>query len=517
VSISPSPLALLPARRSLAGWAALAVCLVLFSYLLTLSLAAACVYLPYLLLTNIGVFAIQSLALFLGGILVAVTLLWSLVPRRDRFTAPGPLLTAATQPRLFAEIERLASALEEPTPEAVYLVPDVNAGVAQRGGILGFGGRRIMILGLPLLHVLTLSEFRAVLAHEFGHYYGGDTRLGPWVYSTRVTMVRTLASMGNKSGLMRAAGRLGAIALAHFLVVTVLVAYWKLFMRATQLISRRQEYRADELACAVAGSSALIAGLRRIEGLSAALPLFWTSSVNPALQAGCRIPLAEGFAKFTALPNVAVAISNHIEQKLKTAKTQAYDSHPPLRDRLAAAAAFHGRDYPDSSTPAITLFDGIDALEVQLLQTVAPKLKIANLRFVGWDRVAPDVYLPLWRNLVATHSRTLADLKVEDVVRLAQDPRDVVAQMPDPKGMLLTHQQRTENARGLLWTALTVALLNYGWQLRPDPTGNLLQLGEHILNPNQLARDVQSGKLTPRDWAARAAELGIGQLPLAPG
>jgi len=41
-----------------------------------------------------------------------------------------------------------------------------------------------MVIGLPLMQIMTVSQMRAVLAHEFGHYYGGDTKLGPWVYRT---------------------------------------------------------------------------------------------------------------------------------------------------------------------------------------------------------------------------------------------------------------------------------------------------------------------------------------------
>jgi Zn-dependent protease with chaperone function len=61
----------------------------------------------------------------------------------------------------------------------------VNAWVMQRGGIMGFGSRRVMGLGLPLMRILTCAQFSAVLAHEFGHYHGGDTKIGPWIYKTR--------------------------------------------------------------------------------------------------------------------------------------------------------------------------------------------------------------------------------------------------------------------------------------------------------------------------------------------
>src|SRR6266566_7859504 len=99
----------------------------------------------------------------------------AIIPRPSRFVAPGPRLNPAGQPRLFAELEGVAEAVGEAMPEEVYVTPEMNAGVLQRGR------RRVMVLGLPLMQVMTVSQMRAVLAHEFGHYYGGDTRLGPWI------------------------------------------------------------------------------------------------------------------------------------------------------------------------------------------------------------------------------------------------------------------------------------------------------------------------------------------------
>ena len=68
--------------------------------------------------------------------------------------------------------------------------------VAERGGVMGAGSRRVMGVGLPLLDLLTVPQFRAVLAHEFGHFVGGDTRLGPWIYKTRAAIGRTTDTMG---------------------------------------------------------------------------------------------------------------------------------------------------------------------------------------------------------------------------------------------------------------------------------------------------------------------------------
>jgi heat shock protein HtpX len=54
--------------------------------------------------------------LALGGIVVAATMLWSLVPRPEKFEAPGLLLKPQSHPRLFAELNTIAAALDEPLP-----------------------------------------------------------------------------------------------------------------------------------------------------------------------------------------------------------------------------------------------------------------------------------------------------------------------------------------------------------------------------------------------------------------
>jgi Zn-dependent protease with chaperone function len=52
-----------------------------------------------------------------------------------------------------------------------------------------------MVIGVPLLAVVSVPQFRAVVAHEFGHYHHGDTRLGPWVYGTRAAVIRTIVTL----------------------------------------------------------------------------------------------------------------------------------------------------------------------------------------------------------------------------------------------------------------------------------------------------------------------------------
>jgi Zn-dependent protease with chaperone function len=214
---------------SLALRAAAAVLLMVGFYALALGIAGSLIAIPVAEVTYAHRLDFRLAAFCLVG---GLAILRSIVPRRDRFEPPGPSLTAQEQPRLFATIEGVADATGQTMPAEVYVVPEVNAWVTQRGGFLGVGSRRVMGIGLPLLEMLSIDELRAVLAHEFGHYHGGDTALGPWIYRTRTAIGRTLDSLARHSSLL----------------MKPFNWYGLGFLRITHAISRRQEYAADALA-----------------------------------------------------------------------------------------------------------------------------------------------------------------------------------------------------------------------------------------------------------------------------
>lgn len=140
-----------------------------------------------------------SWRLFILAALAIYAIVRGIIPRRQKFVEPGPRLAPDEQPELFEEIRRTAEATDSAIPEDVYLAPDVNAAVAHVGGVLGIGARPIIILGLPLIAVLNVSELRGVIAHEFGHYVGGETKLAPLIYRTRDAIARTVFGLATST------------------------------------------------------------------------------------------------------------------------------------------------------------------------------------------------------------------------------------------------------------------------------------------------------------------------------
>ena len=93
------------------------------------------------------------------GLFLGISILVAIVPRRLRFEAPGLKVTASDQPRLLELVEAEAKAAGEPVPDDVYLTLEANAAVTQASRT-----RRVLIVGVPLLHILSERELRGVVA-----------------------------------------------------------------------------------------------------------------------------------------------------------------------------------------------------------------------------------------------------------------------------------------------------------------------------------------------------------------
>jgi len=507
---SPFPKVEIRPRRSMTFLAILSIVMVVLSYFFVLLLATACVYLPFLILTSSHSGGIQGLVLFLFGIVIAGAMLWSLIPRPDKFKPPGLLLTPAAQPRLFAELENIAASLDQPMPREVYLIGEINAWVMDRGGFMGIGSRRVMGLGLPLLSILTVSQFRAVLVHEFAHYYGGDTRLGPWVYKTQTAIVRVFQNIGSVGQLARFA----ILGMMYMAVSTLMKWYFIVFLRAINLVSRKKEYRADELACLVAGSKPLIEGLRAIHGASPAWPAYWESEITPLVNDGALPGIAEGFARFIAVPRIREQIDAILEKEIREAKSNPYDTHPPLRDRVAAAQMHPGNLWNEDTRPARTLLDRLDAAELRFLETMNPKLKPGVLESMNWDEVGIRVSIPGWKKYAAEYSAILDGVTADSLPDRIPKLREIGFDIRDPEGMLLSPEQRTQRAAFLFAIGLGLSLIDHGWTLHKQPGVFHFQRGEEQLNPFVIVEQLQSGSLSPQDWVLRCRALGIAQIAL---
>lgn len=506
--------------RSLALRAVLALALMAVFYVFALSIAAALGYGGAKLLMFVpnlrGKAILVGAAVALVCIVAAAVIAWSIVPRVDRFTAPGPELTRADAPELFAEIRKVAQATGQAEPSHVYLVPEVNAFVAERGGVMGIGSRRVMGIGLPLLELLTVSELRAVLVHEFGHFHGGDTKLGPWIYKTRGAMVRTILNLQRAADGTRSVTDGSVLAWLLDVCQLPFKGFTRLYMRITQAISRQQERSADALACQLVGSGALAGGLKKIHGGALAFDVFFRSEVSPALEAGYLPPIADGFSCFRGSGKLHEAVQRAVAEELSSEEADPYDSHPPLRERVAAAEALAAAVRDEDTREAILLVPDVAALEARL----APFLvEGAALSPIEWKDVPTRVIVPGWRSQQKRVADLLAGMTPAGLPRdlpvlrqlfatFLHAPLEAVEEAPED-----TVQSWACSYFGL---ALSLFLVDRGYAVESEPGEPvLLRHGDDTFAPFKLVSAWLAGEIEPADWYARLAALGLADLDFA--
>jgi heat shock protein HtpX len=475
----------------------LAVGLMIGFYLFALTIALALLSVPYAEATYIGRIHLKLTAVC---VLAGLAILWSLVPRIDRFTPPGPRLDQSAHPRLFDLIRRVAKATGQTSPSEVYLLNEVNAWVTHRGGVMGFGSRRVMGVGLPLMQVVTVPEFEAIIAHEFGHYCAGDVKLGPWIYKTRAAIGRTIAGLGDTS-----------------LVAVPFLWYGGHFLRLTHAISRQQEFIADRMAAGVAGAAAIGSALKRVATAGPLFSTYLNEEVAPVLNAGFLPPVSAGFNEFLSSDRIGALSAQLLANAEGAEETDPFDTHPCLGDRLAALDAGDNRQQSTVSTePAAALIGDADAHVRALLEVVAGAEVIRNLKPIAWDAVGPTVYTARWREIVIRKATWLSRFTADSMpvgkdgfIRAGSDLVGVDEENPN-------RDERVARASQLLAAGLGVLLIDDGWtpHTRPGLPVTFARDSRNV-DPFALVDALANGRLSSEAWQAECKALGIAGRPLA--
>ncbi|MER7188017.1 M48 family metalloprotease, partial [Streptomyces hyaluromycini] len=300
--------------------------------------------------------ALRALVLLCGFYLLSLVLLavpvvrgMSMLRTSRGEGPPGLPVTEADEPRLWVLVRELAAAMGTRAPDAVVLTGDVDAAVSEEPRLLGLRpGPRRLHLGVPLLTGLTEAGLKAVLAHEYGHFTGGDTRLSALAVRGRVQIGRTV-------GRGKEIDTAGA-GITCRLTAAVYTAYARLCMRATLSAARAQEYAADLAAARIAGRDATATALREIPVLSAAHDFYLGSYATLGLPARQLPPRGQFFGGFGRMLTARETELAGLREELPSEPGSPYDSHPPIADRVRRIEALpaDGRGAEDGG-PALAL------------------------------------------------------------------------------------------------------------------------------------------------------------------
>jgi Zn-dependent protease with chaperone function len=264
--------------------------------------------------------------------------LWITIPPPD-----GIEIKHDQAPELFDLVNETRKILAGPMVHHVLLSTEFNAGIVQipRFGMFGVM-RNYLVVGVPLISALDPKEFKAVLAHEFGHLSGRHGRFSGWIYRIRLSWIQILVQI--KEGRNY----------ASWLFEPFLNWYAPFFNAYSFVLARMQEYEADTYSADISGRRVAARALIKLSVKDRALmDVVWPEIFRPA--------------RFETQPprNVFDLMLKGLTASVERAKAETWflealrvktgydDTHPSLRDRLV------GLDFEPQKLEALNTTDDL--------------------------------------------------------------------------------------------------------------------------------------------------------------
>ncbi|MEZ4328232.1 MAG: M48 family metallopeptidase [Polyangiales bacterium] len=291
----------------------------------------------------------------------------------------GRRLDPATCGPLIAHVQELCAALGTAPPDQIVAGIDDNFFVTEfpLATPEGLYEGRTLYVSLPLLDTMTRAEASAVLAHEMAHFAGGDTEHS-----------RQRGLLVSRFDQYIAALYEGILSVP---VGVLMSAFRDLVERAGASKRREDEFRADQVAAEHTSAAGVGHALMRLAAYSEYRNrvednLFSATGTHAELGIAERV--ATGFLPFVQTSEFRAAID-------ELTVPHPYDSHPPLRERLAAVgveadpARFAEVLQPHTETTWLDAIDGGRDLERALWTVYEARFKEAHERDLAF-RYRPD-------------------------------------------------------------------------------------------------------------------------------
>ena len=184
-------------------------------------------------------------------------------------------ITATNEPKLFQFIASIVEEVGTDFPKKVYVSADVNASVFYDSSFwsMFFPVKKNLQIGLGLVNGISEQEFKAILAHEFGHFSQRSMKVGSYVYYVNQVIFNMLYDNDSFDKMIQKWANISSY-FSIFLMISVKIIsgiQWVLrkmyeFVNIAYLaLSREMEFHADEVAANVAGIAPLQESLLRMD------------------------------------------------------------------------------------------------------------------------------------------------------------------------------------------------------------------------------------------------------------
>jgi Zn-dependent protease with chaperone function len=309
-------------------------------------------------------------------------------------------ITQKQEPQLFQFIQEIVEEVQTDFPKKIYLSSDVNACVFYDSSFwsMFFPIKKNLQIGLGLVNTISKQEFKAILAHEFGHFSQKSMKVGSYVYHVNQVIYNMLYDNESFDNMIQkwanVSGYFSFFAAIAIKIIQgiqwILKKMYDYINVSYMALSREMEFHADEVAANVAGYKPLKESLLRMDladhSYYAVLNFYENKIENnvKSLDIFKEQQFVMNFlAKESELPfkdNLPL-VSEMDRSKYNKSKLNIKDqwaSHPSTEDRVKALEKLNIiKDFTDTQ-PALNLFN-----QPENISKILTKNLFANVNYEG--------------------------------------------------------------------------------------------------------------------------------------
>jgi len=312
--------------------ASLAVLAIILFFVLYAAMVTAMGYLVYYAftyeVTYINKFTILlKVGAIAGAIMLFIFTLKFIFKLKNHKPTNRIKLIKDEQSELWTFIDTICKETGAPKPKSIFIDPDVNAYVSYTNMWLSLflPVKKELTIGLGLVSCLNLSEFKAVVSHEFGHFAQRSMKIGSYIISANTIIHDMIYSRDKWDDILdqwRASDiRLSAAAWVITPMIwgirQILTLFYQFLNIMYSSLSREMEFNADKVAVSTSGSNAIISALWKLDsGFEK-----WNNTINHAYLAAQK----KLFSKNLYTHNL-IAIENATESQKEILKNLPIDT-----------------------------------------------------------------------------------------------------------------------------------------------------------------------------------------------
>lgn len=270
-------------------------------------------------------------------------------------------------PRLYQVLADVAKRVDTDPVDEVYIAPGSMIGVKQEGsGPFGLFGRkkRILTLGLSTMHFLTVSELKAILAHEYAHFSHQDTFYSRFIYQVSLSIAVAMDGMKEAGGF-----------LTYFNpFYWFFWLYYKAYALLSSGFSRSREFLADRMACSLYGADVFANGLTKVCTDGTLFESYIYDKIAEMLKKDKEyVNMYVAFRKFRD-EKLSAKERDKFYKKILAHEPSLFDSHPTFGERIDAVKAL-SKAKKTNSISALQVFEEPDEIEKEMTEIVTEVMK----------------------------------------------------------------------------------------------------------------------------------------------